>query len=178
MADIQEIYARLLASKYQDQLFSDLPGAKRQGKQTLAECPFCGKAEKFSYSSQKPLWRCWNLACDKRGDWLAYLQERRKIEFMEALQLLAKAAGVDIQLSQSYQQSHQAYIKRAELLEAAHFLFIQELTGGGLQVGGLAIPTGSQGEWLSDVPAKIEDIQEQDGLKYYRLADPDPNVKA
>jgi len=170
MVNIQEIYARLLASAYQDKLFADLPEAKRSGKETTAECPFCGKAHKFSYSSQKPLWKCWS--CGKGGDWLDYLQEQRKLEFMEALQLLAKEAGVSIQLSQSYQQNYQAYTKRADLLEAAQSLFLQELNGG-LQIGSLAIATNAQGDWLHKEPLSIVDIQEQDGRKWYRLDDPD-----
>jgi hypothetical protein len=69
VADIQAIYSILLARNYQEQLFSSLPGSRKKekaGRETLVDCPFCGKAGHFSYSSQEPVWRCWT--CGEAGD--------------------------------------------------------------------------------------------------------------
>jgi len=124
VSDVQEIYAILLSKGHQDRLFSDIPGERRrQGKETLATCPFCGKERHFSYSSQEPVWRC--LVCGKGGDWITYLQERQGLDFKEALVLLAQEAGVEI--SPTDQARHQAYTRKADLLEAAQDLFIQDL---------------------------------------------------
>jgi DNA primase catalytic core len=124
VSDVQEIYAILLSKGHQDRLFSDIPGERRrQGKETLATCPFCGKERHFSYSSQEPVWRC--LVCGKGGDWISYLQERQGLDFKEALVLLAQEAGVEI--SPTDQARHQAYTRKADLLEAAQDLFIQDL---------------------------------------------------
>ena len=76
-----------------------------------------------SYSSQEPVWRC--LVCGKGGDWISYLQERQGLDFKEALVLLAQEAGVEI--SPTDQARHQAYTRKADLLEAAQDLFIQDL---------------------------------------------------
>ncbi len=126
MADTQEIYNRLLARGYQETLFSDLEGLRRSGRETAATCPFCGKAGKFSFSSEKPLWRCWSSTCGRAGDWIAYLQERRGLEFREALELLAREAGVE--LSGADHAGYQATRRRADILEAAQELFRQALS--------------------------------------------------
>lgn len=123
MTDIQAIYAVLLGRAYQEQLFSDLQGQKKQGQETLATCPFCGKEAHFSYSSSKPLWRCW--VCQKSGDWIKYLEERNGLGFREALQSLAAAAGIEMEGWD--QAKYQADIRRAGVLEAAQDFFIQEL---------------------------------------------------
>lgn len=138
MADTQEIYERLLASRYQETLFADLPGKRvrqKAGKETLVDCPFCGKEGHFSYASHKPVWRCWS--CSKQGDWISYLEERKRLPFLDVLQLLAKVAGVEIELSQDYKEKHQAYVRKAELLEAAQgvlsSILLQEPAGGAVR---------------------------------------------
>lgn len=123
MTDLQEVYSILLARGYQDQLFSDLAGRRRQSKETLATCPFCGKEGHFSYSSQEPVWRC--FVCGEAGDWLHYLQKRRGLDFREALAKLATEAGLEIV---GYDKAkHEAYTRKASILEAAQAYFVQAL---------------------------------------------------
>lgn len=163
MADIQEIYARLLAKGYQQELFGDLQGQKRSGWETVATCPFCGKAGKFSFSSERPLWRCWSASCGKQGDWLQYLQERQGLEFAEALAVLAAAAGVE--LSAAEETRYRARRRRADILEAAQELFRQAL----------AAPAGQEVarylETRGYTPEEIQDMElgayvgGQDGLR-------------
>lgn len=119
MADIQEIYSILLSRRYQERLFEALQDKKpaKQGRETLATCPLCGKAEHFSYSSEKPVWRCWS--CSESGDWLQYLEKTRSLDFKEALLFLAQEAGVELAGMEQDKAKYQAYQKRAELLEAA-----------------------------------------------------------
>ena len=112
----QEIYARLLARDYAEQLFGDLPDRKREKSDTRAGCPFC-HGHNFTYSHKRPLWRCFN--CDKQGDWLAYLMDRQRLSFLDALQELAQAAGIELELDGQQQAKHQAYVRKASLLEAA-----------------------------------------------------------
>jgi len=127
MADIQEIYQRLLLKGYQRSLFSDLDGQRsaKGGRETEATCPFCGKERHFNFSSEKPVWRCWS--CNKGGSWIQYLQERRGYEAMLAIHYLAAAAGVE--LSPGAEQAWQARERRAGVLEQAQELFVQELQG-------------------------------------------------
>jgi len=112
MADIQEIYSILLSRQYQDRLFGDLNGQKRAGKETTADCPICGRKGKFSYSSERPVWRCWSASCPSQTmsrDWLGYLTDVKGLDFKVALAELAQEAGV--QSPQVDQRAYQAYSK-------------------------------------------------------------------
>ncbi len=127
MADIQEIYSILLARRYQEKLFEALQDKKpaSKGRETLATCPLCGKPEHFSYSSEKPVWRCWH--CQEAGDWLSYLERTRGLDFREALLFLAQEAGVELDGMEQDKAKYQAYQQRAELLEKAQDYFINAL---------------------------------------------------
>jgi len=164
-ADIQEIYAILLARAYQDELFRDLGQGKKQkgGRETLVDCPLCQKAGHFSYSSIQPLWRCWS--CQDGGDWLDYLQKAKRLDFREALQSLAQAAGVE--LSGGDSKAYQAYTRRANILEAAQELFVRELYSQSLQVGSLVILLSTKGDILSK-PVKVTDTREDMGEFWYQ----------
>jgi len=124
MADIQEIYSILLARNFQEELFSDLPGKrKREGKETRAGCPFCQSEDNFSYSRDKPLWRCWS--CQEAGDWISYLEKVKGYNFKQAKQELADRAGVET--SPQEQASYRAYTRKADLLEEAQAYFQEKL---------------------------------------------------
>jgi DNA primase catalytic core len=124
-ADVEQVYNILLGRGYQSQqLFSSLQRPKKQGRETIADCPFCADTgQHFSYNADKPVWKCWK--CDRRGDWIAYLKEQRGLDFRDALQFLAQEAGVT--LSGFDQAAYQAKVKRADILEAAQKLFQPEL---------------------------------------------------
>ena len=95
MADIQAIYSILLARNYQEQLFSSLPGSRKKekgGRETKVDCPICHKEDHFSYSREKPVWKCWS--CGETGDWIKYLEKVSGFTFQQALQELAGVAGV------------------------------------------------------------------------------------
>jgi DNA primase catalytic core len=123
MNDIPEIYAILLSRGYAQTLFSNLENHRQAGRETTATCPRCQKAEKFSFNTQKPLWKCWH--CGDGGDWLKYLTDREGLPFIEALQLLAEEAGV--KLEGVNPDAHRARVKKADILEDAHALFQEAL---------------------------------------------------
>jgi len=126
MADIQEIYSILLSRNYQEELFSDLPGKRKRekgGRETLVDCPICNKADHFSYSRDKPVWRCWS--CGNSGSWISYLTEVKRQTFLQALLYLASKAGVDV--SPKAQATYKAYTRKADLLEEAQAYFQKEL---------------------------------------------------
>lgn len=124
MTDIQNIYSILLARGYQDQLFSSLTGSrKKEGKEIRADCPLCKSEGNFSFSSQKPLWRCWS--CGESGDWIQYLQKASNYDFQRAVLELATVAGVDI--DPHVQASYQAYTRKADILETAQKYFMDQL---------------------------------------------------
>lgn len=123
MNDIQSIYNTLLSRSFQEELFSELPGRKKQGRETVATCPFCQKAGHFSYSSERPLWKCWS--CSSGGDWLKYLMERQRLDFTEALHFLAGKAGIELEGTD--QAGWQKYTRRADVLEAAQAIFTKNM---------------------------------------------------
>jgi DNA primase catalytic core len=125
MSDIPEIYAILLSRGHaQRSLFSNLEGQRQAGREITATCPRCQKAGKFSFSLQKPLWKCWH--CGDGGDWLKYLTDREGLPFIEALQLLAQEAGVKLEGVDP--EAHRARVRKADLLEDAQALFQEALS--------------------------------------------------
>ena len=124
--DVQAIYAALLAGGYQDQLFSDIGGARKKekgGRETLVTCPFCHKERHFSYNRDKPVWRCWH--CNEAGDWIAYLKKTKGLDFKDAVLTLAHAA--DFNVSRYDQARYHDYTVKADILESAQSFFVQAL---------------------------------------------------
>src|SRR5690554_1418291 len=128
MADVREIYNRLLAQGYAEEVFSDVSGPrKREGKEIVTTCPDCSSS-RFSFSTTEPLWKCWS--CGRAGDWLDHLQQHRGLTFKEALAELARPAGVELSGNGCSKESHVDYERRALLLEAAHGYFVGHLFSG------------------------------------------------
>ena len=120
MADIQNIYSILQARDYQETLFSRLSGArKKEGREIRVDCPICHSEGNFSYSTEKPLWKCWS--CEAGGDWLDFMQKVEGKGFQMALQELASVAGVE--LSPHSQEAYRTYTRKADILEEAQELF-------------------------------------------------------
>ena len=124
MADIQNIYSILQSRGYQERLFSRLTGArKKEGREIRVDCPICHSEGNFSYSTEKPLWKCWS--CGAGGDWLDFMEKVEGKSSQIALQELASVAGVE--LSPHSQEAYKAYTRKADILEDAQELFKKEL---------------------------------------------------
>ncbi|MCW1930629.1 MAG: DNA primase [Candidatus Kerfeldbacteria bacterium] len=68
---------------------------QKAGTQYKARCPFHNeKTPSFSVSEQKQFYHC--FGCAKSGDIFNFVQEMESVEFVEALRLLAKKAGVEL----------------------------------------------------------------------------------
>lgn len=58
-------------------------------------CPFHDDSRpSFDVDSRRQRYRCWS--CGKHGDVISFVQDFEKISFREALELLAKRAGIDL----------------------------------------------------------------------------------
>jgi len=71
---------------------------KKRGRHFLANCPFHQeKTPSFTVSPELQIFKC--FGCGKGGDIFTFVQEFEKVEFPEALEILAKLAGVTLKKS-------------------------------------------------------------------------------
>lgn len=82
-------------------LLSEYMTLKKAGRNFKALCPFHSeKTPSFVISPERQIWHCFG-GCNKGGDAYQFLIEYEKVDFPEALRILAKRAGVEL-VSQSY----------------------------------------------------------------------------
>jgi len=68
---------------------------KKRGHHYIACCPFHGeKTPSFTVSEEMQIFKC--FGCGKAGDVFTFLQEYERIDFREALEELAKLAGITL----------------------------------------------------------------------------------
>jgi DNA primase len=68
---------------------------QKAGESFKGLCPFHDDHRpSFSVSPRKQNYRCWS--CDKSGDVFAFVQEHERVSFREALELLARRAGISL----------------------------------------------------------------------------------
>jgi DNA primase len=80
-----------------------LPELKRQGALWVACCPFHQeKTPSFKVDPRRGTWHCYG-ACGTGGDQIAFVERAGRVEFREALEILAARAGVRLPDSRSRQ---------------------------------------------------------------------------
>jgi len=73
-----------------------LPELKRQGALWVACCPFHQeKTPSFKVDPRRGTWHCYG-ACGTGGDQIAFVERAGRVEFREALEILAARAGVPL----------------------------------------------------------------------------------
>ncbi|OGH21383.1 MAG: DNA primase [Candidatus Levybacteria bacterium RIFCSPLOWO2_01_FULL_38_13] len=76
-------------------LISEYIPLKKMGRNFKALCPFHNeKTPSFVVSPERQIWHC--FGCGKGGDCYTFLMEYEKLEFIEALRILARKAGVEL----------------------------------------------------------------------------------
>lgn len=109
--------AELVKSKIDIVSFiSDYTKLKKTGRNFKALCPFHSeKTPSFIVSPERQTWYCFG-ACNEGGDVISFLQKWENIDFLEALKILSKKAGVKLQ---SYTPSDSSKTKE-KLYEINH----------------------------------------------------------
>lgn len=78
---------------------SEFVPLKKAGRNFKANCPFHQESTpSFVVSPDRQIWHC--FGCGKGGDCYTFLMEYERIEFIEALRLLAKRTGVQLKQQQ------------------------------------------------------------------------------
>ncbi|MGH9856735.1 MAG: DNA primase, partial [Acidobacteriota bacterium] len=76
-------------------LISEYVPLKKAGRNFKAPCPFhTEKSPSFVVSPERQIWHC--FGCQKGGDCYTFLMEYERLEFPEALRLLAKRTGIEL----------------------------------------------------------------------------------
>lgn len=114
-------------------LISEYIPLKKMGRNFKALCPFhTEKTPSFVVSPERQIWHCFG-GCSKGGDAFAFLMEYEKLEFVEALRILAKKAGVELS-SSSFQtgltaKKEKIYVLNKIALEFYHFVLTKHPAG-------------------------------------------------
>ncbi len=76
-------------------LISEYVPLKKMGRNFTTVCPFhTENSPSFVVSPERQIWHC--FGCGKGGDAFSFLMEYENLEFIEALRILAKKAGVTL----------------------------------------------------------------------------------
>lgn len=102
---------------------------KRAGNTYKACCPFHNeRTPSFSVNPDRQSWYCFG-ACAEGGDIFNFVMKQENVDFKEALQLLAKRAGIELKPLSNEQKQHEVYLEKLTglLNETAEFFHLQLL---------------------------------------------------
>ena len=99
---------------------------KRYNRSYKGLCPFHReKTPSFTVTPDKGIYHC--FGCGRGGDLFAFVMEYEGVEFREAMEILSRAAGIDISQLQKNEKKDPAY----DLLMRSARLYNEFLTGAG-----------------------------------------------
>ncbi|MBO0702635.1 MAG: DNA primase, partial [Candidatus Dormibacteraeota bacterium] len=90
---------------------------RKQGREWVGLCPFHQeKTPSFSVNEGKQSWYC--FGCGRGGDLFSFVEEYEKVEFRQALEMLAEQAGVELRERSSAERQRSELRKRLLALVA------------------------------------------------------------
>jgi DNA primase len=110
-------------------LISEHLPLKKSGVNFKANCPFHGeKTASFMVSPERGIWHC--FGCGKGGDIFKFLMEKEGMDFKDALEMLAKKAGVVLRKSAPKKDSRdRLYEANLKAQEFFHYMLIKHKFG-------------------------------------------------
>ena len=103
------------------ELINDHVALKKKGREYMACCPFHNeKTPSFTVSPEKQFYHC--FGCGAHGTALGFLMDYERLEFLEAVEVLAQRAGLEVPRDPSAAPP-QRHDKLLSLLEQAHAHF-------------------------------------------------------
>lgn len=113
-------------------LMSEFLPLKKAGRNFKTNCPFHNeKTPSLVISPERQIWHC--FGCQKGGDAFAFLMEYERLEFPEALRILAQKAGIQLTSKQfssgNTSKKEKIYQLNALAAEFYHFLLVQHPAG-------------------------------------------------
>ncbi len=127
MDQIEEIRSKIDLVAF----ISETVPLKKAGRNFKGLCPFhTEKTPSFIVSPERQIWKC--FGCQKGGDAFGFLMEIERIEFGEALRILAKKTGVVLQSyrpSQSESEKDKLYQINHLAAEFFHYLLLNHRAG-------------------------------------------------
>ncbi len=104
------------------EVISKYVSLKKQGNKYIGLCPFHSeRTPSFNVDPQKQFYKC--FGCGESGDIFSFIQKKENLSFGEALELLAKAAGVTLEKRHTEQNktSEKELILRANAVAQRYF---------------------------------------------------------
>jgi len=114
-------------------LISEYLPLKKMGRNFKTPCPFhTEKTPSFVVSPERQIWHC--FGCQKGGDAYTFLMEYENLEFPEALRILAKKAGVQIEeysgiKSETSSKKEKIYNLNRKALDFYHYILTSHNAG-------------------------------------------------
>lgn len=110
-------------------LISEYLPLKKAGINYKANCPFHGeKTASFMVSPERQIWHC--FGCGKGGDHFKFLMEKEGMDFKDALEILAKKAGIVLKRSAPKKDSRdKLYEVNLKAQEFFHYILTQHQFG-------------------------------------------------
>src|SRR5258708_6841710 len=105
-------------------LISEYLPLKKMGRNFTTACPFHSEnSPSFVVSPERQIWHC--FGCGKGGDAFTFLMEYENLEFIEALRILAKKAGVTLKTTgSSFSASKKEAIFALNKLAAEYYNYV------------------------------------------------------
>jgi len=108
------------------ELASEITKVKRSGRSVMAVCPFHQeKTPSLSIDGARGLYHC--FGCGKSGDIFRWVQETQSVDFREAVELLARRAGVVLTEDPAAGQRRGKRERLIEATTAARAFFLEHL---------------------------------------------------